>query len=152
MVVSPRLRWIASVVLATFAMTAAINLATNGAMTRAMAGADQLAGSEWRPSEVAGDALPADNGLFVRFEANGKIVGHGGCNAFFGSYRITAVNLTIGPLGSTRKACAPAIMKQEAAFLDSLQKTRLFLRDGAKLTLKNGQGGTVVRFIQADWD
>lgn len=133
-------------------LVAAFTVTTAVAVEVVMAGADPLAGSGWRPTEIVGEGLPADNDLFIRFEANDKIAGHGGCNSFFGKYQIDAVNLTIGPLGSTRKACPPVIMKREAAFLGALQKARLFLRDGVKLTLKDGQGVTVLRLAQNDGD
>jgi heat shock protein HslJ len=91
-----------------------------------------LAGSEWRPVEISGEAIADDAPLFVRFEAEGKMAGHGGCNRMFGSYTIDNVNLRIGPLGGTRMACLPAIMKREAAFMRALQNSCLFLRDGTK--------------------
>ncbi len=111
-----------------------------------------LAGSEWRPIEITGEAIADDVPLFVRFEAEGEMVGHGGCNRMFGSYTIDNVNLRIGPLGGTRMACLPAIMKREAAFMRALQNSRLFLRDGTKLTLKKAQGVTALRLVQTDWD
>jgi len=122
------------------------------AMVGVMAASDALVGSEWRPIELTGETVPADAGLFVRFEAEQRVAGHGGCNALFGRYTIDTVNLAIGPLAATRKACPPEIMKREAALLKALENTRLFLRDGVKLTLKDAQGLTVLRLAQSDWD
>jgi hypothetical protein len=34
----------------------------------------------------------------------------------------------------------------------ALQNSRLFLRDGTKLTLKKAQGVTALRLVQTDWD
>lgn len=141
MVATRTLKWLAAVLLLA-SFTAA----------RVMAGADALAGSEWRPVEMAGEVMPADTPLFIRFEANAKVTGHGGCNALFGKYAIDKATLSIGPLAATRKACPPAIMKREVGFISALEKTRLFLRDGARLTLKDARGVTVVRLAQTDWD
>ena len=111
-----------------------------------------LAGSEWRPIEVAGEALPSNTQMFVRFEAENKVAGNGGCNRFMGGYRLENATLRIGPLASTRRACEADVMKREAAFLRALEEARIFLRNGTKLTLKNAQGATTVRLAQTDWD
>lgn len=117
-----------------------------------MAGPQQLEGSEWRPIEIAGEVMPADTPLFIRFEADRKVAGHGGCNRMFGSYTHDKAALRIGPLATTRKACQSHIMKNETAFVKALEATRVFVRDATKLTLKDGQGQTTLRLVQSDWD
>ena len=94
--------------------------------------------------------MPGDAGLFIRFEADGKVAGHGGCNAVFGRYRIDKATIALGPLASTRKACPPAILRREQAFLTALESARLYLRDGARLTLKDARGTTVLRLTETD--
>ena len=134
------------------AMVAAIVFAALAAVAPLMAAQDQLAGSEWRPIEIAGQSVPDTSGMFIRFEAAGKVAGHGGCNRMGGSYQIDQINLKIGPLAATRMACPPEIMAREAVFGDALETTRLYLRDGTKLTLKTAQGLTTMRLVQTDWD
>lgn len=120
--------------------------------TQTMAGTQQLAGSEWRPLEIAGELIPADASMFIRFEADGKVRGHGGCNALFGAYKIDKVALRIGPLAATRKACQSEVMSKEGRFVAALEKSRIYLRDATKLTLKDAQGVTTMRLIQTDFD
>lgn len=120
--------------------------------SQTMAGTQQLAGSEWRPLEIAGELIPADASMFIRFEADGKVRGHGGCNALFGAYKIDKVTLRIGPLAATRKACQSEVMSKEGRFVAALEKSRIYLRDAAKLTLKDAQGVTTMRLIQTDFD
>ena len=109
-----------------------------------------LAGTAWRPVDIAGAAVPATTPLMVRFDIDGGLSGHGGCNAFTGFYALDRVNLTIGPLAMTRMACPPGIMRREAAFVAALDATRLFLRDGARLTFKDARGASLLRLVQID--
>ena len=114
--------------------------------------ASGLAGSEWRPLEVAGTEIPADAGLFVQFRGEGKLRGHGGCNGFFGSYRLDGDGIEIGPLGATRMACAGDVMARETVFLETLAKARQFRRDRIDLLLSDADGNPLVRLIQTDAD
>ena len=124
-----------------------LTLATSGA-----AAAAQLAGSEWRPTEIGGVEVPAGSDLFVRFGGEGKLRGHGGCNGFFGTYRLAGDGIEIGKLGATRMACAEPVMAREALFLQALAKARQFARDRIDLLLTDGAGNPVVRLIQTDAD
>jgi heat shock protein HslJ len=58
--------------------------------------------------------------LSLTFEDDGRAFGSGGCNHWFGSYQLNAGKLTFGPLGSTRRTCAPALMEQEQRFFEAL--------------------------------
>ena len=109
-----------------------------------------LAPSTWRPVDIAGEAVAADAGLWLQFERDGRVAGHGGCNAFTARYTIDAVNLAFGPLAMTRKAGPPALMARETAFAVALEATRLFLRDGARLTFKDARGVSLLRLVQID--
>ena len=86
----------------------------------------EVALDKTRSTLVSGDwyALANKNDsekpALVRFHADGKISGFGGCNSFFGHYTANGGALEIGPLGSTRKACAETVMKAEAAFLEAV--------------------------------
>jgi heat shock protein HslJ len=90
--------------------------------------------------------------LFVRFEAEGRVAGHGGCNRFFGSYQITDGRISIGPLGATRMACPEPDMNLETEFFQALEQARGFSRDGARLVFTDEQGNTGAIFRQTDWD
>jgi heat shock protein HslJ len=58
--------------------------------------------------------------LSLTLDEDGRAFGSGGCNHWFASYQLNAEKLTFGPLGSTRKACAPALMQQEQRFFAAL--------------------------------
>src|SRR6185437_16949339 len=84
-----------------------------------------LAGSEWRPSFMSAMDLPAGVTMQVAFGPDGKIRGTGGCNRFFGGYRVSGAHIRIGPLASTRKGC-PGLLKLETAFFATLEAATSF--------------------------
>lgn len=115
------------------------------------AAAADLAGSEWRPVAIGQVAWPGSE-AFVRFEGDGRLTGHGGCNGFFGTYRLDGDTIAIGPLASTRKACPEPVMSDEGALLSALEAARGFARDGTELTLTNEAGEPTASVVQTDWD
>jgi heat shock protein HslJ len=123
-----------------------------GDASLAQSGANQLAGSEWRPVEIRGEPVNANGIAFVRFGAEGKVSGSGGCNRFFGQYDTEGTKLALSRLGSTRKACAPSLMDLERSFLGTLQETAVLERRGANLELRDASGRTIMRLAQTDWD
>ncbi|WPC03947.1 META domain-containing protein [Pseudomonas benzenivorans] len=60
--------------------------------------------------------------LSITLGEDGRAYGNAGCNHWFAPYELEGQALRFGPVGSTRKLCAPALMEQEARFLDSLDK------------------------------
>ncbi len=123
------------------------------AITSAPAAAQQLASSEWRPTNIGDIEVPAGSQMFVRFGGEGKLEGHSGCNRFFGTFKTAGDGFEIGPLGVTRMACSePAVMEREVRFLEAFQNARRFLRDRIDLSLIDNAGNSVVRLIQTDAD
>src|SRR5262249_24559097 len=86
----------------------------------ALHAAVNLAGSEWRPSRIGTSAVSSGARLFVQFKSAGQLAGHGGCNRFFGQYKISGNEISIGPVGATRMACAEPVMVLEMAFFSAL--------------------------------
>ena len=127
--------------LATLALTACMKVSKN---LKASSPLPSLAGSEWSPDPMG----PVEQ--FVGFKAEGEIVGHGGCNRFFGTYEQTGETLTIGPLASTRMACPH--LDAENAFMNALQEARVIEATHLKLLLKNEDGETVLTLRRRDWD
>jgi heat shock protein HslJ len=60
--------------------------------------------------------------LTITLGDDGRAYGNTGCNHWFAGYTLTGDKLSFRAAGSTRKMCAPALMEQEARFLDSLSK------------------------------
>ncbi|MDA7086081.1 META domain-containing protein [Pseudomonas sp. SA3-5] len=62
--------------------------------------------------------------LTITFGEDGRAYGNAGCNHWFARYKLAGQQLDFDTAGSTRKICAPALMEQEARFLDSLGKVQ----------------------------
>jgi heat shock protein HslJ len=60
--------------------------------------------------------------LTLTLGADGRAYGSAGCNNWFAGYTREGDKLSFGAAGSTRKMCAPALMEQEARFLQSLSE------------------------------
>ncbi|MBW4618153.1 MAG: META domain-containing protein [Cyanosarcina radialis HA8281-LM2] len=91
---------------------------------------------------------PRTTELTAEFSSE-RISGSGGCNRFFGSYQTTADTLSIGALGSTRKACPEPIMDQETKYLSALQGAQRYEVDAQgqlQIFYKTEQGSGVLRF------
>jgi putative lipoprotein len=103
------------------------------AASHALAG-PKLEGTSWVMSS-AGKRVPS-----ISFAADGKVAGSGGCNRFFGSYEQTGDALIFSPLGATRMACPPDIMRKEQSFFDMLKRVRSAKLEGSTLVLMDGTG------------
>jgi putative lipoprotein len=67
---------------------------------------------------------------------DGRVSGSSGCNKLMGSYIHRAPNeLHIGPLNSTRMACSPSMMEQEAALVSVFARATRYTITGDTLVL-----------------
>lgn len=103
-----------------------------------------LAGSEWGPE----NGSKVDQ--FVAFKSGGEVVGHGGCNRFFGTYDQSGDRLTFGPLASTKMACPD--LGEEQAFMSALQSAREIEATHLRLVMKGEDGETILILKRRDWD
>ena len=109
-----------------------------------------LAGSEWRITRLG--PVPPTTPLLVGFKPDGTVWGEAGCNRFRGTYQEKGQSLTIGPLATTRRACPPPIMAQEAAFIAALQSTRTQIAHHLVLALLNENSMISLQLARTDWD
>ena len=115
-------------------------------------GAAELAGSEWRPVRIGAADVAADTKAFVQFKSGGELTGQGGCNRFFGRYKIDGETIEIGPIGATRMACPEPVMAEEASFLAALEAAKTFVRDRTSLVLFDAEKHEQARLQQTDAD
>lgn len=113
-------------------------------------GGASITGTTWRPTVVGAQEMPADSGLYVRFEVDGNIKGHGGCNAFFGSLKKTKDGIAVGELGSSRMACPETVMNRESAFMQALQNTVRFETGDKRLQLLGDSNQMLADLVPAD--
>jgi heat shock protein HslJ len=76
----------------------------------------------------------------------GRATGNSGCNSFTASYELNQERLEFGPIASTRMACEPAAMEQEARFLSILAAVRSYSRYGNGSLSIIAPDGRAIRF------
>jgi heat shock protein HslJ len=75
--------------------------------------------------EWIGERPLIDNShLTMTLGNDGRAYGNAGCNHWFASYQLQGDAISFGPVGSTRKLCAPALMEQEHRFLEAMGKVQ----------------------------
>jgi len=121
-----------------------------GAQEQSAATPADVSVSAWRPTHIGEMRLDDDGDMFVQFEADGQVSGHGGCNRFFGTYELANGALQIGALGSTRMACAEPAMSFELAFLEALQSPSATTLVADKLIFRIAQDEVTLRFVAID--
>jgi len=92
--------------------------------------------------EWIGERPLIDNShLTMTLGEDGRAYGNAGCNHWFASYRLDGDSISFGPVGSTRKMCAPALMEQEHRFLEAMGKVEHWdVSDVQQLELWPAQG------------
>jgi len=107
---------------------------------------ENLAATAWRPSHIGEMRMDANTDLYVQFDTDGELNGHGGCNRFFGHYQLDRNAIKIDQLAMTRMACAPQVMSFEISFAEALQSAATVARAEARMALRNADGKTTARF------
>ncbi len=106
-----------------------------------------LRGAAWTVASIAGAPPVATSRVTLDFGAEGRFAGNASCNNMRGTYAATADGLTFGPVATTRKACAPPVLTQEAtvvALLGAVKSAQitaegtlvLYAGDGRTMTAK----------------
>ncbi len=111
-----------------------------------------LAETTWRLSGFLEDgtarsALAGSNATLV-FSTDGKVSGTTGCNNLMGPYTTSGSTISIGPLATTRKACADtALATQEQDLLAVLEAAAAYEIQGDRLVLADTSGYPSVDFV-----
>lgn len=58
--------------------------------------------------------------LTITLDEHNKAYGFAGCNNWHGTYQLNNNNIQIHNIATTRKLCAPSLMRQERQFIDAL--------------------------------
>ncbi len=99
-----------------------------------------LGGVPWVVEDIGGRGIVDRSRVTLAFDGAGRVSGHASCNRFTASYTRDDDMLTIGPAAATRMACPPALMNQERAFLDALERVRRFAIDASGALVLIGTG------------
>lgn len=123
-------------------------LVTRVAAPRVEAEAAPALEGDWLAVDIGGSGVADGVRSTIRFAANGRVAGRGGCNRFVGSYASSGGTLRLGGLGVTRMACPQPMMEQEARFLAALRATASARVEGPYLTLYDAGGAPLVRLTR----
>lgn len=85
-----------------------------------------LTRTAWVLQDLAGSGVAGTVYASLTFPEARKVAGNGSCNRFFGAAEIRGNVIKLGPLGTTRMACAEAVMNQESKYLKALQAAESF--------------------------
>jgi heat shock protein HslJ len=87
-------------------------------------------------------------GATLEFPEPGKVAGRGSCNRFFGAVEVEGSRIHLAPLGTTRMACADAVMDQERRYLEQLQRAERFAVEGGVLRIYGPDSAASLRFTR----
>lgn len=107
-------------------------------------------GARWLVEDIGGTGLIDRSRVTIEFLDGNRIAGRASCNRYTGAYELRGEGINLGPIASTKMACAPALMSQEDRFLALLSAVES-LRIGrqGELLLSSPEGKTI-RAFQSD--
>jgi len=135
------------------ALTAGAWLAASAGVVGCAAGQaadpdEPLIGTRWLAEDIGGRGVIDDAQSTLEFRSVTEVGGSGACNGFFGRLELDGAQLRLGPLGSTMRACAEALMDQEQRYLAALEQVRRYRldRETGLLYLADESGTVRLRF------
>ena len=112
-----------------------------------------LDGTVWQVEDIDGGGIIDRSMITMDFTEPARIAGTTGCNRYFGDATVTGDALSLGHMGSTMRACAPALMDQEQRFLNALDDAAKFaIDDDTWLVVYDAEGLERLRAIEVDAD
>lgn len=105
---------------------------------------------KWLAEDIDGGGVIDRLQTTLEVSADGKVTGMGGCNRYAGSAKIDGDAIRFLPMGSTRMACSPAIMKQESKFHATLENVRAWRIERTKLVLLDAGQFVIMSFAKMD--
>mgnify|MGYP001818015786 FL=1 len=103
-----------------------------------------LTGLEWIVETIGDVPVAEKSEATILFLEEGRVAGNSSCNRFTGSFQLTGEGLSFGQMAGTMMACEEALSRQEARFLELLQKTHRFAIDpNGRLVLHTPNGQSI---------
>lgn len=103
--------------------------------------------TEWLLEDLGGKGVLDRARATLAFPEENKVAGNGSCNRFFGPTGIKGGTLKLGPLATTRRACAAAALaRQEADYLGALADAERFSLEGPYLLIYSRGRDKPLRF------
>lgn len=107
----------------------------------------------WRIEQARSEPLLDKRQARVDFGADGRLTGHTSCNRMTATYTLEGDKLAVGPVTTTRMACAPLQLEQEDRVLTALELARTArVRPDGLLELRDEDGRGVLRATRPQRD
>ncbi|WP_137152880.1 META domain-containing protein [Devosia sp. FKR38] len=107
-----------------------------------------LLDTAWTVTSIGGEPILPQTNVTLSIADDFRAGGSGGCNSYFSEAEFAAPPLTFSPIASTRMACDPAIMAQEARFFAALEATAGYDLSGDALQLVDAAGVALVGLVR----
>lgn len=109
------------------------------------AGSNQLSGTTWKLISYANNKPLAGKDMTASFDSK-EIRGSASCNSYFGTYRISGDQISIGDLGWTEMACMDpeGIMEQEQTIMKLLFESSSYSIQGDSLQITTSAGELLI--------
>jgi heat shock protein HslJ len=143
------MRYIKALLLTTILMLPSLAAsATSSSIT------EKLAGTEWKLVSIGKADAPSPvvegTAVTIKFGADGKVGGSGGCNSYGGDYQVLDDSLSLSKIISTKKACvAQDAMRQESLYFEALGTAGKFKLADNQLTIFYDEGRGALSFTKA---
>ena len=100
----------------------------------------------WRIEQARSEPILDKRRARIDFGADGRLTGHTSCNTMSGSYTLEGGVLKVGPVVTTRMACAQLQLEQEDRILTALElAVSARVRDDGLLELRDVDGRGLLR-------
>jgi heat shock protein HslJ len=110
-----------------------------------------LTGTAWWVEDIDNKGVIDMSHTTIEFTDDGEVAGDTGCNRYFGSVEIVAMDVKFGPLAGTRKACGVALMDQESRFFQAMGDVRRWeIAETGLLHLRDKAGTSLLRASKID--
>lgn len=109
-------------------------------------GVEDFQNTDWALEEIDGSPVIDRVQSTIRFQANERVIGWGGCNRYSANFSSGFQYFKVGPIISTRRVCPPVVMEQEERFFTALQKSRSIRMEGAHLVIDSEATAKPLKF------
>ncbi|HEX9858605.1 MAG TPA: META domain-containing protein [Paracoccaceae bacterium] len=108
-----------------------------------------MLGTEWTVTSIGGDPVLSNSAITLSFAADRRSSGQAGCNSYFAEASFEGGAIAFGPVASTRKACPPNIMAQEARYFTALAAISSYQMSTNGLRLTDAAGIPLIGLVRA---
>ena len=133
-------------------LTSTCNLLAAQTPASSSSAESKLANTQWRLASFGakGAESPVIEGttITLKFGADGRAGGSGGCNSYGGNYRERGDNLSFSQIISTKRACLEQrANEQEQRYFAALESASKFKLSYNRLTIFHGDGRSALDFV-----